>query len=400
MQPRDGERIQHICFFFIVPFMRPSRALLQFTVGRLPTKWLQAVEKLAPATILHMSLGGAESKRDQRYAAWKGDKLLGAAAVKVLEQNSKATNDMLVGASEEEHGAGAVSVLTSTAFSNSFLADNVEHILPVYAQQDKQQQLNDHQVGTMIEAAVAKIHDTDEAAVLDLVAWLLKKASNSNTKGTVLEMGGVVTCTQIGGFDHSPSFQANATLEGFSAVATASTKKKAEKLAAARLLEEMDIDVMTFEENSATILSLENKSSGEWNKVVTDTMELHLSNDECLEDWWVRGALDPQKSFHRAMMAPLVFPKCIVAVDFWTRKPTLESTEEMSAAFILITSSNSKSNDDEDGSKQDIGHQYHLTPVSQGSSNTRARKKTSLEANKIIAEIASIELPSGLLTDL
>ena len=298
---------------------------------------------------------------------------------------------------EEQYSAGAVSLLTGTAFSNSFLAANVKHILPVaYAQQDKQQQLNDHQVGTMIEAAVAKVHDTDEAAVLDLVEWLLEKASNHNTKGAVLEMGGVVTCTQIGGFDHSPTFQATATLESLSSVATASTKKKAEQLAAGRLLEEMDIDVTTFQENSSTILSLDenNKRFGEWNKVVMDTMELHLSNDECLEDWWLRGALDPQKSFHRAMMAPLVFPNCIVAVDSWTRASLPDSnTEEMSAAFILITSTNSKSNAN-DGSKQEIGHQYHVTPVCQGSSNTRARIKMSLEANKIIAEIASIELPT------
>ena len=187
--------------------------------------------------ILPLLLGG---ERDQAYAAFKGDKLLGAAAIKALMKNENDANNVLAenGGQQQQHSRGSATRLVSMALSNSFMAANVEMILPEYVEDAKG--LSDHQVGTMLEAAVAQVHEADEAAVLDLASWLITTAADQpdpNVKGSLLNLGGTVEAERIGGSDHAAVFQATATYREHAAVATGESKKKAEQLAAGRLLE-------------------------------------------------------------------------------------------------------------------------------------------------------------------
>lgn len=163
---------------------------------------------------------------DQNFAAWQGDKIIGAIAAKVLSTSSK------------QHTKTSATLLTSIAFSNSFFKENVDSILPDL--HDCVAHLSDRNVGTIVEAAVCKIFQDDASAVEDLTRWLITKAEevqDSNPKGRLLELGGRVDAsTRVGGEDHGPLFQARAEFEGYTTTGEGTSKKKAEQNAAEKLL--------------------------------------------------------------------------------------------------------------------------------------------------------------------
>jgi len=57
-----------------------------------------------------------------------------------------------------------------------------------------------------------------------------------NAKGELLNLGGVVEATRVGGFDHLPTFRATAELDGHITEGDGTSKKIAEQLAAGTLL--------------------------------------------------------------------------------------------------------------------------------------------------------------------
>lgn len=236
-----------------------STATSQRTV--LPTRWQSAVKKIPTEKVLPPKLGG-EGEQKWKYAAWKGDKLLGASAATLLDQSDESKH------LPYSSSAGGATRLTNLALSNSFFAAHVETVLPKYKKEARN--LSDKDIGTMLEAAVARVHAIDEKAVSDLVSFLVHEAKTSlrvqeagnnkdmnyehlikplknldyqSAKKTLLEMGGTVRdAIRIGGSDHKPIFQATATFDNpKTAVATAGSKKKAERLAASKLLNKLNV---------------------------------------------------------------------------------------------------------------------------------------------------------------
>ena len=188
---------------------------------RAPRQWQNVVRSIPQSKIL--PLGGF--RPEQNYAAWCGDKFLGATAAKVLSKTSK------------QHTRSSATILANTAFSNSFMKDNIDTILPEL--HDSVKHLSDHSIGTVVEAAIGELFEVNEPAVEDLTRWLIQKAEdtpNQNTKGLLLNLGGKVNASRVGGDDHSPIFQATAEFDGFITTGKGKSKKKAEQIAAEKLL--------------------------------------------------------------------------------------------------------------------------------------------------------------------
>ena len=215
-----------------------------------PTRWLDAVKTVPPKIILPPTLGGEGEQRLWKYAAWRGDKLLGAATATFLEQSDEAK------LFPYNTSAGGATKLTNLALSNRFFAAHLDKVLPDYA--DEASQLSDKLVGTMLEATVASIHDIDAAAVSDLASFLVLQATEQmdgtegkaeyiekfhcrRAKTTLLNRGGTVEdATRIGGPNDFPVFLATATLKEQKTCGIAENKMKAECRAALELLKKMD----------------------------------------------------------------------------------------------------------------------------------------------------------------
>jgi Double-stranded RNA binding motif len=196
--------------------------------------WHETVRKIPSHKILPLALGG---EREQSLAALLGDKLLGVAVVKVLIFEKHVVDP------------GTATLLTDRAVSNDFLATHMSSILPDLCEKydDLSEHLSDREKGTMVEAAVARVHEIEDhddgyAAILNLASWLVEEAGNSpilNTKGYLLNLGGEVKAVRVGGSSHEPIFEAFATYEGESCQAQAKSKRKSEQLAAELLLRKM-----------------------------------------------------------------------------------------------------------------------------------------------------------------
>jgi len=113
--------------------------------------------------------------------------------------------------------------------------------------------LAQHDLGTMLEAAVFKVSESPEGeeAVLELATWLLARHRQEdekafspiaavNYKGELLELGGKILTDRLGGLDNDPKFKAVATLGGVEATGEGRSKKKAEQQAAAFVLEKFE----------------------------------------------------------------------------------------------------------------------------------------------------------------
>mmetsp|Transcript_51463 Transcript_51463/g.60147 ORF Transcript_51463/g.60147 Transcript_51463/m.60147 type:complete len:214 (-) Transcript_51463:3-644(-) len=139
-----------------------------------PAKWQKAVQQIPPAKFLPLQHGGDS---DQGFAAWRGDKLLGAAAVGALQSlnlgrriYNQSHNDtsQQQGQQDQKHNyrdRGSATKLMQIALSNRFLAAHVDALLP-HEYISIARSLSDHGVGTMIEAAVAGVHEQEKQSQL------------------------------------------------------------------------------------------------------------------------------------------------------------------------------------------------------------------------------------------
>jgi dsRNA-specific ribonuclease len=322
----------------------------------LPSQWRHAVRLLPQVNILP---GGP----DQKYAAFLGDKFLGA-VVAIAIQNSNETYDK-----------ASASRLTSTILSNKFLAARVESILPLSIYTDAAKLVSDHSVGTMVEAAVAAVKDED--AVADLVTWLIEEARNldMNAKGQLLEFGGTVDSIRVGGSDHAPVFKAMARLDDQTVEATGKTRKDAEHNAANTCLLNIGYEIRIREERETQVM--DPAPLNQWNLFELDENNARVVlKEETLLEWWLRGAVDPKRAFHRALLTPLVFPELIICIDSWTRQSGIET-----AALTVIT----YSIDD----TQSCSSFVHVST----SSGNKARAAVGIEINKFVSELLSIQVP-------
>jgi hypothetical protein len=120
--------------------------------------WQDACRKVPHAQILPASLGGY---RNQKFQGFVGDKLLGAAAARVLEETILAFRDKHMESNSSPLNAlsvdeGCASALCSIALSNRFLHTHAELLLPDHCI-ELTRRMGDHGVGTMVEAAVAAV---------------------------------------------------------------------------------------------------------------------------------------------------------------------------------------------------------------------------------------------------
>lgn len=352
-----------------------------------PKKWLKALEKVEPRFVLPAHLGG---QPEQGFMAWKGDKLLGAATVQVVMELEAIEDEGAIAPTSSaglgfDFSEGYASSLAATALSNAFMASRVPEILPMYA--DYSKALGDHQIGTMLEAAVAKVNETDKDAVLDLALWLIRQAHKqprANAKGSLLEAGGSVNCARVGGPDHSAIFEATATLGESSISVRGSQKRKAEQLAAEELLSKIGRQPSTTMKN--VVVVEQQKHAGSWDHTKMNPFEsissVTLHDGESLEEWWLRGAMKLKDSFRRASLAPAVFPHLIKAVDTWILPREGQNNDSKYAAFMLVISQRVPG----------APLLYELTQVVQGSSKTEARRKVGILANELIARQVGVSL--------
>ena len=196
------------------------------------TEWHRAVASVSREKLLPLGLGAATNAANVN--AFYGDKLLGAAVARELRH-------------VEPNEEGYMTIVFEEATSNKNLAEKLRQILPTQSDgiadiisQHHQQ----HDAGTMVEAAVTAVHDAGggDAAIRNLARWLVSQAisiaATHNSKGRLLGLGGKLEAVRIEGFpQHAPQFRAVATLNGKSAEAIGGTRKQAEMVASALLLD-------------------------------------------------------------------------------------------------------------------------------------------------------------------
>jgi hypothetical protein len=216
-----------------------------------------------------------------KFLAWKGDKVLGAAAAKAMTK--------VTGIQE----AGEATLLTSLALSNSFLAANSQMVLrpnKIIKFDFDTVDYSDRQWGTLVEATVGAIHEkgTSESfeAIENLTEWLLGKARQNmdlptisatmtnfgstnlegilaelsrnmessrspnflptatsvNPKGRLLELGGSVESERNGGPDHKPVWVSTARWNDVTCTVSGTGKRiTMEALAAMDLLQKIPV---------------------------------------------------------------------------------------------------------------------------------------------------------------
>ena len=133
-------------------------------------KWHHALRSIPNKD--HVLPGSA----NQLFHAWRGDKILGAAAAAAVVE----TTDI--------RDPGSATSLVSKALSNHFFASHVETLLPqdifpLYSESSPR--YSERQLASMVEAAVAHVHDSCSAAssdncqgaVSELAEWLLREAN-------------------------------------------------------------------------------------------------------------------------------------------------------------------------------------------------------------------------------
>ena len=215
-----------------------------------------------------------------KFLAWKGDKVLGAAAAKAMTK--------VTGIQE----AGEATLLVSRALSNSFLAENSQTVLrpnQLIKFDFETEEYSDRQWGTLVEATVGSIHEmgTLESyqAIENLTEWLLWKArvdmdlptitsttldfgstdpqgkllemgggiidssrslnfvptvASVNPKGRLLELGGIVESKRKGGPDHKPVWVSTARWQDMTCTVSGTGKMiTIEALAAMDLLQKI-----------------------------------------------------------------------------------------------------------------------------------------------------------------
>lgn len=330
----------------------------QVLSSAVPEKWLQAVKKI-PANA---------RKENRKFAAFCGDKLLGAVLAQKLQSHHQSDKQKLT--------VGKATILAGTVLSNRFLADRLPLIVPNH--NDDGVEIGTHSQGTIVEAAVAAVYDQDEEAVGALVEWLINEAPDVSSlrvspKNELLDRGGKCAFTyRVGGPDHNPEFRAVVELNGETMSSTGNTKKIAEDNASYLLLEKLGCDLSTtlLPSTSEDVVLEPIQNTWEHFTYQAHNNVISLKDEESMLDWWDRGAHTEKDAFRRAMMAPHAFPELIVSVDSWTRRMGTDA-----ASLIVLTFR-----------KDDVRSCHSVVEVSVESA-TKARAKAAMEINRRIAEL-------------
>jgi dsRNA-specific ribonuclease len=370
------------------PATTVSRGCLFSSLAR----WKQAIETLPPEKVLI-----PQDENERTVQAFLGDKLLGSAAASILVKNSDAGTAGSSAATTND--TGELTKLISGAVSNSLMAANVHHILPqlgIHKEEGmdvQQSSYSDWELGTMVEAAVATVHSHDPKAVVDLAEFLMKQAkkmTDPNCKGRILELGGTLTSTRIGGSDHAPVWTATASLSAHDnssheAQAIGSSKKSAEMRAAANVLNVLPEHSSLIPYEQRDLMTIPTPATyNQWKSMKIDSFKRDAN--ESWASWWRRGAFDPKRAFHRAMAAPLVYSDTIVAVDSWTRRIKGNGDDDSEAAAVLMVIVSKEQRDVRSGTKTTVVH-HECLPVHTASSANQARRKLGVEANEWITKL-------------
>ena len=192
----------------------------------LPQLWLQAVRQVDPAQL------DPNSASSSLYdAAFLGDKLLGAAAAKYIWHHGLGKADQAVLSNRQ------AALLLDVALSNQFFKEQHEHLLPHL--QTSLQDRRSHLVGTVLEAAVARVYDQggghlENAAIDDLAAYLVKNSLHGPGRKLNVRL-------QSQWDETKQYWTTTAFRKHVSVTATASTKKQAERSAIQQLFEALGL---------------------------------------------------------------------------------------------------------------------------------------------------------------
>ena len=119
------------------------------TMGPSLAQWHAAVHKIPKESVLPLGFGSPSNEAN--VAAFLGDKLLGSAIALAQYENASAAR---------ERGVGQLSELQGTATANRMLAACLPTILPDHTDPSilELAEAQEHTAGTMVEAAVAAVH--------------------------------------------------------------------------------------------------------------------------------------------------------------------------------------------------------------------------------------------------
>jgi hypothetical protein len=224
------------------------------TLGRWTAAYRHVVaanESSAAAVIL------PDSPKPQHHQvnAFLGDKLLGAAAARVLlcsdlsmallgtteDDNDDDTDpNQSLGGNQQLFEKGDATILFGLALSNRFLRKHASAIIPDHW--PRMHDPSDRLAGSAVEATVGLIHQTTSVpdangAIEDLANFLLNAAKMEiplfNAKGQLLAMGAEFTTQEIVTLQaHKPRFRATVQWKSYCVHFEASRKALAEEMAA------------------------------------------------------------------------------------------------------------------------------------------------------------------------
>lgn len=311
-------------------------------------RWRDAVARVPPVKVLPLGFRG---EAEANTAAWYGDKCLGVAIARELRSRIDPCTP------------GYLTKIYGAAASNDNLAAHIELILPpsllACIPPPQTAALQIHDFGTMVEACVDAVAVDDAEAVAELARFLVDCVTDSsgssseesdlfdelgtmenspikgskqsfmlenNPKGKLLELGGQVEATRVGGFSHSPVFKAEARLGGRHAEAEGPSKKVAEREAAAAVLAEAGVSSLVHAAKRITLAPVEvmDAMAGDpmdaqqnalpvtaichWKPVTRRRVDMAaiLSDGEDLPAWFKRKA-----DLHRCLLCPMIFPGVI-----------------------------------------------------------------------------------------
>ena len=302
-------------------------------------RWHAAVSRIPEEAVLPLGFGSKSAEAN--VAAFLGDKLLGSAiALAQYESNSAA----------QARGVGSLSELQGTATANRMLCEHLATILPDHADASilEMAAIQEHNAGTMVEAAVAAVHQQQEgegaAAIAELASFLVERAREAvtfNYKGALLERGGQVRHSSREGADGGERFVAVAVLGEAEAEAEGGSIRESEREAARKVLAKSGVGLIGTPAKKRTLLEAPPASAAAGRrryrgkgwvpvKLGEESAAANLANGESLLEWWRRSAQKPKKAFHRASMAARCFER-VERVDAFRRE-----AGEGSAALLVL----------------------------------------------------------------
>lgn len=272
------------------------------------SRWHEAVSRIPVSAILPIGLGNDHNRAN--IAAFYGDQQIRSAVGKVLRDRGSSSN-----------GLEWLTQVSGQAVSNDLFASVFQDILPAHCNAELMKLLRTqiHDAGTMVEAAVDAVKEQEEV-VLELASWLVDTSvslGDRNSKGRLLSLGGSITTEMLDGYpDHAPSFVSIAMLDGQRAVGNGRSKTEAEQVASAELLGDGKFPPIV---NRVDLPAPERNTDDDF-KPFTTQLAMNLREVETQPEWWRRGAKTPKSAFHRALMAPHIFPDSVSTVKCWVRK--------------------------------------------------------------------------------